>query len=220
MKQSFGSTQSNKSFRGPGKPLHAFLIILIVLCVAAVSLYCWQVKSNQGKLAKSQPAEKVSWKSTDLVGIYAFDYPSGWHVVWLWAYETEQGDSIWISPDPISTAPRGGPVGAVIISDKSGFSNPEEIFEQDREEYKNSLQELQEETIDAEFGTIYHYSGKSEIYGETVSVEKYFFLIQGLDSGDNINKHIIAVTEDFVVAGDTEKSEILKQVVMSFKLDN
>lgn len=163
--------------------------------------------------------EESSWRRTDSLGVYSFEYPHGWHVANQWPNEMEQGISIFIDPEPINTAPRGGPISAIMINDKSGLDNPDEVFDKDKESFKNFLQDLEEETIKADFGIIYFYKGKINVYEQMMPTERYYFMIQGAVSttqgpvADKANKHVIMAS----LEGDISNSEILRRIVTSFK---
>jgi len=173
-------------------------------------------------VVESSPSPRegeITWRRTNFMGSYSFEYPNGWHVSNQWsAISPEQSESqrhtmlIIIDPEPINTAPRGGPISAIMMSDKSGLQNPDEVFDNDRELFKNSLQDLEENIIQADFGTIYHYKGKINVYNQMVETERYYFMIQG-GIQDNINKHIIMAS----LETDISNSEILRKIVTSFK---
>ncbi len=181
-------------------------------------------KASPGPQEKTAPAteekKETPWPRTNFMGNYSFEYPAGWHVSNQWwprvspesAESQGQTISILINSEPINTAPRGGPISQIMISDKSGLQNPNEVFNQDRESFKKSLQDLEEETIQADFGTIYRYKGKIDVYYQMVETERYYFTIQGKIQ-DNINKHIIMASLETEISN----SEVLRKIVTSFK---
>lgn len=161
--------------------------------------------------------QKPGWKTTDLMGVYTFDYPSGWHVANQWSYDAKEGIVVYISPTPIDTAPRGGPFNAIILTDKSGSQDAAALFEQEKTEYKSALTDVVEDELTTDSGIpVDHITGKVDVYDQEMETEAYFLLVEG-PLPDQANMHILQATEDLSLMGDAKNKEILRDLVKSIK---
>ncbi len=175
------------------------------------------VTFQDAQAATVPAAQKAGWKTTDLMGVYTFGYPSGWHVANQWSYDAKEGIVVYISPTPIDTAPRGGPFGAIIITDKSGSQDATALFELEKADYKSALTEVSEEELTTDSGiNVNHITGKAEGYGEQIDVEAYFLLLEG-PLPDQANMHVLQVTEDLSMTGGEKYKETLRDLVKSIK---
>jgi hypothetical protein len=161
-----------------------------------------------------------NWKTAKYGGIFSYEYPTNWHVAELWDTYPSTNDShtttIVIDPNPISTAPRGGPPGSFLISVISGSNNPDKILtEQINTFNEENYSDITKETLTTDIGTIYHYYGK--IKGEMMQgalVEKYYFTFNQ-NPKDLINQQVIIASLE--LANNPEYSTMLKHIVLSFK---
>jgi hypothetical protein len=187
---------------------HAYLLAIIFLLVVFFI--------SQKNLKIITPG--VKWNTTNLMGTYTFDYPDGWHVVSLFpsSYKGSDGDWILINPEPISTAPRGGPAAAIELIDYSGLESPELFLEELIEEHKNIVEEVvSEEEITTSFGKIKYLKGKINVYGKILDHEIYYFMVPSLRVRNDANKHVIEAR-----AASNEYYDILRKMVLSFKQVN
>ena len=156
-----------------------------------------------------------SYRLNDTLAAYEFAYPDGWHASSIWPTDLAAPISIAIDPNPINGAPRGGPLSTILISDWSGFENPDEVFEEKLTETRDLIVgDLEEKTSTNDFGTVYHLTGLVEYYEEQAPYETYLFMIPG-STPNNQNKHIIKATLETY---KDEHSEVLQKVVESFDI--
>ena len=174
--------------------------------------------STTSKINDTSPTTnpQTEWRTTKLMGTYSFKYPSGWHVSDQWPNNpSKSGIGLIINPEPIGTAPRDGPPGAIFMNDLSGNNNPDEIFQNKLTETRTRITGVKEEIIKASFGDIYHFTGKVPAQGEGImDYEEYIFTIQG-KLKDNINKHVITA-----YSGNSSYSSLLKKIILSIKPEN
>ena len=121
-----------------------------------------------------------------------------------------------MDPNPISTAPRGGPLATFEIRVINGMPNPDEIFQEERSKVnENNYYDITSETLTSDLGTIYHYKGK--IAGEMLkgeSIEQYFLTFKKSEN-DPHNQQIIVAS--LMLQDDVELSAMLRHIVLSFK---
>ncbi|RJQ38497.1 hypothetical protein C4559_01770 [Candidatus Microgenomates bacterium] len=159
----------------------------------------------------------TSWKTAKFGGLFSYEYPMGWNVGELWQENyAENGIVIAIDPNPISTAPRGGPLATFEITILNGNKNPDEILAKKISNFnQTNYTDITQETIPADIGKIYHYKGK--IAGEMLKgepMESYFFTFNQ-NPNDPINQQIIIAT--LALKNDSQLSTMLKHIVLSFK---
>lgn len=164
------------------------------------------------------PAQQpTGWKTARFGGLFSYDYPAGWHVAELWQENyAENGITIAIDPDPINTAPRGGPLSTFAISVLNGNKNPDEILAKKIDSFSPAnYTDITQETISADIGKIYHYSGK--IAGEMLKgqpVENYYFTFNQ-NPADPLNQQVIVASMQ--LKEDPQLSEMLRHIVLSFR---
>jgi hypothetical protein len=203
-----------------GWKISFFVVLVILVLILAGGGYFYfskvvtQTQLSAGPQNTSTPVASDTWVAVpkNFMGAYTFQYPAGWHIANQWPTNDTDGVTIFIDPDPLNFAPRGGPLSALEITDTSGKPNPDELFSTARNKFKASLTGKQEETLNSDFGSIYHYWGKINVYEQMVDTEGYFFQIQG-GPNDLLNKHNIYATTDT----NSKYSDILRKIVLSFK---
>lgn len=214
------------------------MVLFIMSLTTSVFLYFQNSKLKSGLPLENASPEKTNQEVTYLPlnpstspndnnqekwpearhGMFSFEYPTGWHVAELWQENiANNGIFIAIDPKPISTAPRGGPISTFGLAVFSGKTNPDEILEEKIDEFKNSgyYKGEVEETIDADYGKIYHFKGK--ITGEYMNgaeTERYFLTLNK-NPQDLINQRVIVASLDF--SEDAELSNMLRKIVLSIK---
>lgn len=207
-----------------------FVVLLILITVIAGGTYFYFNSSRPALLLNDQISDQTQQStipqgadmpvsSSNLIttpknfmGIYVFQYPLGWHIANQWPINEYNEVTIFLDPNPLNFAPRGGPISALRMTDTSGNPNPDELFTAERNKFKASLTDEKEEIINSDFGPIYHYWGKIDYYTQMVDYEGYFFQLPG-GVNDSINKHNIFATTDTNV----KYSDVLKKIVLSFK---
>lgn len=154
----------------------------------------------------------IEWKRTD-VGNFSFEYPLEWFVGDLWNLGQDQRTRvIAIDRKPISTAPRGGPIATFEISVKNGLDNPNEVYETDQKNFKESVTGLEEEVIESKLGKIYHYKGKlTGEYMRGQTVEKYFLMFE-INVNDPINQQVM---EGSLHSDDLSLSAMFRRIILS-----
>lgn len=160
--------------------------------------------------------ENINWKIANF-GMFSYEYPAGWHVGELWQENyAENGIMIAIDPNPISTAPRGGPIATFEITILNGNKNPDEILAQKKAEFnQDNYSDITQETITSSIGEIYYYKGKMKgemFQGE--SVESYFFTFNQ-NPNDLLNQQVVVA--NMSLKNDQELSNMLRHIVLSFK---
>lgn len=170
-------------------------------------------------LNESNPTSNpnTSWKTAKFGGLFSYEYPIGWHVGELWQENySENGVLIAIDPNPISTAPRGGPLATFEITILNGNNNPDEILAKKISNFnQTTYSDITQETISADIGKIYHYKGK--IAGEMLKgepMESYFFTFNQ-SASNPANQQIIIAT--LALKADSQLSAMLKHIVLSFR---
>lgn len=224
----------SNNFTLPAKNrLKIFLFLLLVLAVAAGSFFAGiqigekQVIVRKSTLApastslptnlNSATSPSQDWKTAKFGSLFSFDYPAGWHVAELWQENYAQnGIRIAIDPNPINTAPKGGPLATFEINILNGNKNPDEILADRIGSFsQDNYSDITQETINAEIGKIYHFKGK--IAGEMLQgqpVENYFFTFNQ-KAGDPFNQQVVIATMS--LKDDPQLSALLKHIVLSFK---
>jgi len=206
-----------------------FIIILLsalLLASLGVNYYFYTLSGEEKTATEEEPHEHSGveeteetasdteeWVETSLMGSYTFEYPSGWHVANLWPDDYSNPITVAIHPKPINTAPRGGPLAEITMLDKSGMTDPDSYFQERMEATEDYFEGYEKIVIPTNFGEIYHYTGKIDVYGEIKDTERYIFKIQG-SVDDDINTHVIEITAN---PFSNAYSEILKKLVLSFK---
>ncbi len=209
--------------RTPNKvaPLITLVVILFVLMGGGLLYLGYQNNQLKKVLPESQQAapsaatdSTVQWRMAKHGGAFNYEYPNGWHVAELWSSTVDQGIVIAMDPEPISTAPRGGPISTFEISVLSGLEKPNEEFDKRKSAFnEDNYTDITSETIEGNLGTIYHYKGKikGEMFkGETV--ETYYFTFE-TGQNDPLNQQIIIATT--MSKDDENLSGILRHVVLS-----
>lgn len=237
-----GST--NQSFTTPNlkiktpKNIFKYLFFVSIIILIVISIYFYLSNKNintknlsiQSTNSSSEEINKVSpttkteieWVRTNIdifAGAYSFEYPQGWHIASIDStflnLNPPISNTIIINSNPINIVPKGGPLGDIVITDKSGLNNPEIIFQQDIEEFKKGKTDIKENIIQSGIGKIYHYTvkGYSEMGGD-YSLETYYVFIDSKVSppNDNINKHILNISSI-----SPKYSDILNKIVLSIR---
>lgn len=212
----------------PTPPSRVPLIILSVVTILSLSLSGYLYYQNTKSTTPPTPtptsspvrtptpspdSSKIQWRQTSFMGGYSFEYPNGWHVASQWPESTNEDGSlrvyIWIDPEPISGAPRGGPFSTIDIAEIGSTTNSESIFAQELERLRNNLENVTEEIISGNTGDIYHFTGifpEGYLGGE--SKEAYILKIER--PNDKINEKVIIVS----AVGQKEYSDILKHIAL------
>ena len=192
------------------KAISLFFFILAIVATAFAG-YLYIFGEEQVELTTAQPrqsGEETQWNSTNLMGAYTFDYPTGWHVSNRWPQDVRQPALVLINPTPINTAPRGGPIAEITITDTSYSDDPIAYFEQKRNELKEYYKGT-ETVLEGKSGPVYYYKGMNEIYGEKYETEAYLLLLKF----DNTTIHAIQVERN---PFSTAYSEETHQIALSF----
>lgn len=156
----------------------------------------------------------IKWKTAKFGGLFSFEYPSGWHVAYLWPQDHSDPLTIAINPEPIDNAPRDGPLATFTIQVINGKPNPDEILGQKKAEFSKGVNNIVTETLDSNIGKIYYYKGiLGEGIGEGDTVEDYYFTVKPYEN-DPINQQVLIA---FLYKGDAKSSEMLRHTVLSFK---
>ena len=172
------------------------------------------ITDNKPIINKKPLIKDSKWETTDFMGAYTFEYPSGWHVGNIWPQDYSQPITVAINKEPINTAPRGGPLAEIVFTDKSGLQEPDSYFQERIDHYNNEYFISNEmETLNAPFGTIYHWTGEIELYEDITTNEAYLFMFEGRIK-DNVNKHIIEATGN---PFSDKYSEELEHIMLSFE---
>ena len=159
----------------------------------------------------------TDWKTAKFGELFSYEYPVGWNVAELWQENySENGIMIAIDPNPIRTAPRGGPLATFEITVLNGNKNPDEILAKKISNFnQDNYSDITQETINTDIGKIYHYKGKSA--GEMRKgepVESYFFTFNQ-NANDPLNQQVVVATLAF--QDDSQLLAMLKHIVLSFK---
>ena len=207
--------------------------IFVILFLVSTGLAGWLYYQNQQlKPQPNQPTTSVtatspqpspiknqetSWSTTKFASFFSYEYPAGWHVAELWQdnYE-ENGILIAIDPDPINTAPRGGPLATFEITVLNGNPNLDEILQKKMADFNSqNYDDITQETVNTEIGIVNYFKGKipGEMY-QGAAIEKYFFIFQKKPA-DLINQQAIIATLAF--KDNPQLSEMLRHIVLSFK---
>lgn len=172
------------------------------------------INKEKAKIDKKPLTKSQSWETTDFMGAYTFEYPTGWHVGNIWPQNYPGSITVAINNEPINTAPRGGPLADIVLKDTSGLQDPDTYFQERIDHYSNDYFISNDmETLNAPFGTIYHWTGEIELYEDITTNEAYLFMMEGRIK-DNVNKHIIEATGN---PFSNEHSEELEHIILSFK---
>lgn len=174
----------------------------------------------KGLPPQTSPQTKIGdtseWREAKFGGIFSYEYPNSWHVATLWQDTSRQGIILAMDPDPISTAPRGGPLATFEIRVINGMPNPDEIFEEEKSKVnEDNYYDITSETLTSDLGTIYHYKGK--IAGEMLKgepIEQYFLTFKKSEN-DPHNQQIVVAS--LMLQDASELSAMLRHIVMSFK---
>lgn len=198
------------------------LLILVLAIIIAVAAGLAGVQFGKKQLTCEQkacaPCPKNSltsaettpeWKTGKFAGIFSYEYPFGWNVLELWGEDPlKNGMTLAIDPNPISTAPRGGPLATFTIWTTSGSKDPNKVINERMLAFNDkNYTDIKKEEISVDFGKIYHITAKvaGEMYqGEPV--ESYMFVL-----GQE------AVIAEFSFNNDAKLSEMFKHVVLSIK---
>jgi len=211
-----------------------FTILFITLLTSTIFLFYQnlQLKQQPNKIVteiSTIPSPQVSsstsslsdqtiiWKTARHGGLFSYEYPSGWHVAELWQDNYAQnGIMLAIDPNPISTAPRGGPLATFEITLLNGNQNPDEILQKRIDRFNlDNYSNITKEVINEGIGTVYYYKGKMVgpmLEGEPV--ESYFFTFHK-NPNDLINQQVVIAT--LALKNDPELSKMLRHIVLSFK---
>lgn len=212
------------------------IILIIIIVILAVALILVTYQSSQLRSSTTQPIASVmptpldnlspspiasqendQWATASDLG-FTFEYPTGWHVADIWPNDFRNGISLVINPKPISTAPRGGPLGTFTIRAISGQPDPEVVFQQEISSFtEQNYDNLQTQILQSSIGEIHYYKGN--IAGEFMKgqpIEAYIF-ITPLKSDDKLNRQVVVATTLSEEEGDSEK---FRHIMMSFKLTN
>lgn len=211
----------------PKKTFSGVLIIFSLVCLGATGWFYYQNLTLKQLPTQTtipvtttspQPSSSPSlWKTAKYASFFSYKYPVDWHVAELWQENyAENGIVLAIDPNPISTAPRGGPLATFEITLLSGNQNPDEILQKRMDTFNaENYSDITKETINAGIGTVYHYKGK--VMGEMMkgaSMESYFFTFHK-NPNDMINQQVAIANLTF--NEDPKLSEMLRHIVLSFK---
>jgi hypothetical protein len=188
-----------------------------------IQLASQKPQSSQEKeleISPSPTTETTKWKTSQF-GSLLYEYPENWHVAELWGNEGEV--VIAIDPNPITTAPRGGPLATFEIRVISGLQNPNERLEREKASFNEPYYtDITTETISSDLGLIYHFRGK--MAGEILKgqpVETYYLIFnanQNANQNDPINQQIIIAT--LSLNDDPNISSMLRHIVSGLKKYN
>jgi len=161
----------------------------------------------------SPPTAQEEWTTVGIGG-YSFSIPLGWQVADSFSYEHTDPYVIFADPNPISSAPRGGPISAVTMYvDYVMEGDPYQALEDKKAEITDNLEGETEETITAGARTIYKYSGIMNIYEQDEQVERYVFLM--LDSEyEDAEAYVVWLEPNFYDLG--EYSDTTQRIAESF----
>lgn len=163
------------------------------------------------------PIESKSdqWRQAKHGGVFSYMYPAGWHVAELWPQVLGGPIRLAMDPNPITTAPMGGPSSIFNINFYNGLPKPEEKLAELKAELKPEyFTEIKTETIDSVNGPIFYHSGKmSGEYMNGTKVEYYLFTVKR-SASDPYN---VQVMQAVLYGGDQKQSEMLRYIVLSFK---
>ena len=91
------------------------------------------------------------YKSIKHGGLFSYEYPVGWHVAELWPDTFDQGISVVMNPEPISTSPGDGPMGTFELRIINGRQNPNEFLNQEMAKFnQESYTDIIKETISSD----------------------------------------------------------------------
>ncbi len=206
------------------------IIFLSLSIIAVAGSFCLGVWTGRNQVVVKAPStaivsptavqiptvtEKAQWKTAEF-GDFFYEYPVGWHVAEIWqAYTGESGVSIVVDQKPVSTAPRGGPLGTFEIRVDYGNTNPDEILAKKLSDFNDqNYTDITKETINGNTGEIYHYKGK--FAGEMMKgtpIESYLFTFDKKAGEPHNQKVIIATT----FKDDIQLSSMLRHIVLSIK---
>ena len=77
----------------------------------------------------SKVESTITWRKFGENKAISFDYPNGWHIYSGWFEKEGDPIKIFLSPEPLDGAPRGGSESVIIIEDYFGNENPNAILE-------------------------------------------------------------------------------------------
>jgi hypothetical protein len=172
-----------------------------------------QAQSPPGLAPNNKPA--AEWKTAQFGG-FSYVYPAGWHVAEIWPSNTQQGIIIAIDPNPISTAPRGGPFAAFMIEVINGVPNPNETLAEKKAAFNSdNYTDIVTEIIKSDHGPIYYYSGKmAGPYMQGDQIEEYIFSLNESES-DPLNQQTVVAS--LVPNSSSEYSDLLRHIVLSIQ---
>lgn len=155
------------------------------------------------------------WQTAKHGGVFSYSYPSGWHVAELWPQMTGGPIRLAMDPNPITTAPMGGPSSTFNINFYNGLPKPDAKLADLKAELKPEyFSEIKTETIDSVNGPVFYHSGKmSGEYMNGTKVETYLFTVKR-SASDPQN---VQVMQGTLYGGDQKQSEMLRYIVLSFK---
>lgn len=175
---------------------------------------------------QTTPPENLAPLSTDNPGfrvaqhgLFSYEYPEDWHVAEIWPVNSEGDIVIAMDPNPITTAPRDGPLGTFSFNLINGVPNADEIMQQRMNEFnEENYKEISQETLTSDIGEIFYYRGisKGPMYEDGV-IEQYFFTFNK-NSADPLNQQLIIAS--LIFNDDPKLSEMLRNIVLSFKQIN
>lgn len=177
--------------------------VLLALSLAAIYL----IQTPPGLSSTTD-----SWRRTNFTGSYSFEYPNGWHVTNSWLYDVDDPTLIYLDPEPINTAPRGGPISAITIRVQASLADPLETFREAKESIKENVSGLEEEAIETESATVYGGRGEVQIYTETVPWAEYVVLLEGALPG-TLDTRVVEIE------GPVEYADVMWRVATSSKLE-
>lgn len=164
--------------------------------------------------------EQVEWRTARLSQV-SFDYPNGWHVASYHPTQANDPIRIWISPEPIDGAPGSPPIqGVILIRAYNGYSNPEEILEQEIDKTKAELENIKEEGLTVYNTTVYKISGTVKgLYLEGSRIVNYHGMFSN-PNGNNLNKEVVIAGLNYF-GEDQDKLQkyesVLDRIVLSIK---
>lgn len=163
------------------------------------------------------PTPTPTWKTARFGNVFSYDYPADWHVTELWQDNyAENGIVIAIDPNPINTAPRGGPRATFEITVLNGNKDPDSVLAKKMAVFNpENYSDITKETLTSDLGPIYHYQGK--IAGEMLKgepIEEYFFTF-GQNPSDLLNRQVVIAT--LALKDDPQLQAMLNHIVLSFE---
>lgn len=205
------------------------VVVLIAIAISSFLLGTQYVQMRPLVTTTTEPTPTVTttptndinneeWKTAKYGGLFSYEYPAGWHVAELWQENIdENGVILAIDPNPISTAPRGGPIATYQIQILNGSKNPDDLFVKKMQDFSSdNYTDITKQTIDASIGKIYQFKGKFPLDGMMggETIEAYYFTFNQNPS-DPYNQQVIVAS--LVFQNDPKYSEMLRHIVLSFK---